>query len=47
MKPSHKEVETPHADFGTKNTNVITILCRMQNLYTSKIEVTKKVIDSQ
>ena len=34
------------ADSETKNTTVMTILCKMQNLYTSKILVTKKIIDN-
>ena len=29
MKPFHEKVIMSHADSGTKNTNVITILCRL------------------
>ena len=46
MKPFHKKVKMPHADSVTKNTNVMTMLCRMYSLYTSKIQVIKKVIDN-
>ena len=35
-----------HADSGTKNINLMTTLCRMENIYTSKIQVTRKVIDN-
>ena len=34
------------ADSGTKNTNVLTILLRIKNLYTAKMLVTKKVINN-
>ena len=46
MKPFHKKAKMSHPDSGTKHTNVMTILCRMQNFYTGKILVTKKVIDN-
>ena len=46
MKPFHKKVKMPHADSVTKNTNVMTMPCRMYSLYTSKIQVIKKVIDN-
>ena len=46
MEPFHKKVKMPHADSVTKNTNVMTMLCRMYSLYTSKIQVIKKVIDN-
>ena len=39
MKPFHKKVINPHADSGTKSTNVMTTLSRMQNFHTSKILV--------
>ena len=29
MKPFHKKVTNPHADSGTKSTNVMTTLSRM------------------
>ena len=45
MKPFHTKGKISHADSGTKNT-VMTIVCRMQNLYTNKILETKKVIDN-
>ena len=35
-----------YVDSGTKDINVMTILCKMQNLYTSKTLVTKKGIDN-
>ena len=45
MEPFNKNVKVSRADSGTKNTNVIAILYRMQDLYTSKILLTKKAID--
>ena len=45
MEPFHKNVKVSRADSGTKNTNVMAILYRMQDLYTSKILLTKKAID--
>ena len=35
----------PHTDSGAKNTNVMTILYRILNLYASKIQVTEKVLE--
>ena len=45
MKPFHKIVKMSHTESETKNT-VMKVLSGMQNLYTSKILVTKKVADN-
>ena len=36
MKTFHKKVKMSLVDSGTKNTNIMTILCRIENLYTNK-----------
>ena len=37
LETFHKKVKMSYADSRTKNTNDMTILCRMYNLYTSKV----------